>query len=75
MSGDGRQEPPLTAPERPPLTAGEVAALWRVDPKTVVRWSKAGKIYSFRTIGGHRRFPAAQFPEGLRNAARTDGQS
>lgn len=38
------------------LTPGEVAALFRVDPKTVTRWSQAGKIGSVRTPGGHRRF-------------------
>ncbi|WP_235736530.1 BldC family transcriptional regulator [Nocardioides alcanivorans] len=38
------------------LTPAEVAALFRVDPKTVTRWAKAGKISSIRTLGGHRRF-------------------
>ncbi len=38
------------------LTPAEVAALFRVDPKTVTRWAKAGKIGSIRTLGGHRRF-------------------
>jgi excisionase family DNA binding protein len=38
------------------LTPSEVAALFRVDPKTVTRWAKAGKIGSLRTLGGHRRF-------------------
>ena len=38
------------------LTPSEVAALFRVDPKTVTRWAKAGKISSIRTLGGHRRF-------------------
>ena len=38
------------------LTPAEVAALFRVDPKTVARWAKAGKISSIRTLGGHRRF-------------------
>lgn len=38
------------------LTPGEVAALFRVDPKTVTRWAQAGKIPSIRTLGGHRRF-------------------
>jgi excisionase family DNA binding protein len=39
------------------LTPGEVAALFRVDPKTVTRWAAAGRIPSIRTPGGHRRFP------------------
>lgn len=38
------------------LTPSEVAAMFRVDPKTVTRWAKAGKIGSIRTLGGHRRF-------------------
>ena len=38
------------------LTPAEVAAMFRVDPKTVTRWAKAGKIGSIRTLGGHRRF-------------------
>jgi excisionase family DNA binding protein len=40
------------------LTPAEVAALFRVDPKTVTRWAKAGKLTSIRTLGGHRRYPA-----------------
>lgn len=38
------------------LTPGEVAAMFRVDPKTVTRWATAGRIGSIRTPGGHRRF-------------------
>jgi excisionase family DNA binding protein len=38
------------------LTPGEVATLFRVDPKTVTRWAKAGKLTSVRTLGGHRRY-------------------
>ena len=38
------------------LTPGEVAAMFRVDPKTVTRWAAAGRISSIRTPGGHRRF-------------------
>ncbi|MGW4469702.1 BldC family transcriptional regulator [Nonomuraea sp. NPDC004354] len=38
------------------LTPSEVAAMFRVDPKTVTRWAKAGKLSSIRTIGGHRRY-------------------
>jgi len=40
----------------PLLTPAEVAALFRVDPKTVTRWAKAGKLTSIRTLGGHRRY-------------------
>ncbi len=38
------------------LTPGEVATMFRVDPKTVTRWAAAGRIRSIRTPGGHRRF-------------------
>ena len=41
------------------LTPGEVAAVFRVDPKTVTRWAAAGKLHSVRTLGGHRRFRAS----------------
>ena len=37
------------------LTPGEVAVLFRVDPKTVTRWAQAGKLSAVRTLGGHRR--------------------
>lgn len=40
------------------LTPGEVAALFRVTPKTVTRWAEAGKLRAIRTLGGHRRFLA-----------------
>lgn len=38
------------------LTPGEVAQLFRVDPKTVTRWAKAGKLTCVRTLGNHRRY-------------------
>jgi excisionase family DNA binding protein len=40
------------------LTPSEVAKLFRVDPKTVTRWAKSGKLSSIRTLGGHRRYRA-----------------
>ena len=40
----------------PLLTPRQVAALFRVDPKTVTRWAASGRIGSIRTPGGHRRF-------------------
>jgi excisionase family DNA binding protein len=45
------------APEvEPLLTPQEVATMFRVDPKTVTRWARAGKLTSLRTLGGHRRY-------------------
>lgn len=38
------------------LTPSEVAAIFRVDPKTVTRWAKSGKLTAIRTLGGHRRY-------------------
>jgi len=38
------------------MTPAEVAALFRVDPKTVTRWAEAGKLTAVRTLGGHRRY-------------------
>jgi excisionase family DNA binding protein len=42
------------------LTPGEVAEMFRVDPKTVTRWASAGRIGSIRTPGGHRRFKESE---------------
>jgi excisionase family DNA binding protein len=42
------------------LTPAEVAALLRVDPKTVTRWAEQGKFGSIRTLGGHRRYSEAE---------------
>jgi len=48
-------------PEAEPLlTPQEVATMFRVDPKTVTRWAKAGKLSSLRTLGNHRRFREAE---------------
>ena len=47
------------------LTPAEVAALFRVDPKTVTRWAKAGKLSSIRTLGGHRRYRESEVRELL----------
>lgn len=49
----------------PFLTPGEVAVLFRVDPKTVTRWAAAGKLQSIRTPGGHRRFKEADIQKLL----------
>jgi excisionase family DNA binding protein len=39
--------------------------MFRVDPKTVTRWAKAGKLSSIRTLGGHRRYREAEVRELL----------
>jgi len=53
------------------LTPGEVATLFRVDPKTVTRWAASGRISSIRTPGGHRRFREAEVRELLEGNDRT----
>jgi excisionase family DNA binding protein len=41
------------------LRTGEVAQRLRVDPRTVARWSRQGRLASIRTLGGHHRYPQA----------------
>jgi excisionase family DNA binding protein len=41
------------------LSAAEAAAMLRVDPKTITRWAKQGRLHSVRTLGGDRRYPAS----------------
>lgn len=56
----------------PLLTPTEVAALFRVDPKTVTRWNKAGKLACIRTVGGHRRFRESDVRALLRDHGMAD---
>jgi excisionase family DNA binding protein len=42
------------------LTSREVARLFGVDPKTIVRWAAAGRITSVKTPGGRLRYPEAE---------------
>lgn len=46
--------------ERDLLTPAEVAARFRVSNKTIIEWAKSGKLSYVRTIGGHRRYFAAE---------------
>lgn len=56
------------------LTPGEVARIFRVDPKTVSRWARAGRLTSVRaTPTSHRRFRASEVRE-LLNGGRSDGR-
>ncbi|HUZ38832.1 MAG TPA: BldC family transcriptional regulator [Streptosporangiaceae bacterium] len=52
-------------PDNRLLTPSEVAALFRVDPKTVTRWAQQGKLHSIRTLGGHRRYSEAEIQSFL----------
>lgn len=49
------------------LTPAEVASLFRVDPKTVTRWAKAGKLTAIRTLGGHRRYRQSEVQNFLKS--------
>ena len=51
------------------LTAGQVAGILGVSPKTVNRWAKEGRIPCAVTLGGHRRFRA----DVIREIARSMG--
>lgn len=42
------------------LTPSEVAAMFRVDAKTITRRARTGKLASVRTLGGHRRYVEAE---------------
>lgn len=53
------------------LTEREVAALFRVDPKTVSRWAMTGKLDGFKTPGGHYRFPREAVLAALEDGATT----
>ena len=50
------------------LTPAEVAAMFRVDPKTVTRWARDGRLTSVRTLGGHRRYRESEVLALLRAA-------
>ena len=41
------------------LRSVQVAAILQVSPKTVARWAQQGLLPCQRTLGGHRRYPAA----------------
>ena len=47
---------PQDRPEEHWLTIHEACALLGVDQTTLRRWSDAGRIPVFRTVGGHRRY-------------------
>jgi excisionase family DNA binding protein len=69
-----RRTPAAAIPVNPPdmrlLTPAEVAAMFRVDPKTVTKWADGGKLSSFRTLGGHRRYYASEVENHLHHSRR-----
>ena len=60
----------MTTPGGAPqlLAPREVAALFRVDPKTVTRWAEQGRLTTVLTLGGHRRFRADEVYALLRGS-------
>lgn len=68
---DGDDRKPLADTDRL-LTPAEVAAMFRVDPKTVTRWARDGRLTAVRTLGGHRRYLESEVL-GLLRAARSAG--
>ncbi|CAN5260959.1 developmental transcriptional regulator BldC [soil metagenome] len=54
------------------LTPSEVAALFRVNPKTVTRWARAGKLNAIRTLGGHRRFRVSEIRRCLEEMSQSE---
>jgi excisionase family DNA binding protein len=47
------------------LTRAEVAQMFRVDPKTVTRWARSGKLNAIRTLGGHRRYRRSEIERAI----------
>jgi excisionase family DNA binding protein len=70
-AGAGEHDHVLTDTERL-LTPAEVASMFRVDPKTVTRWARDGRLTAVRTLGGHRRYLESEVLRLLR-AARSAG--
>ena len=46
--------------------------MFRVNPKTVTRWARAGKISAIRTLGGHRRFRESEIRQFLEQLEQTE---
>ncbi len=84
LTEDKPADAPVRAPAakggleaEPLLTPAEVATMFRVDPKTVTRWAKAGKLTSIRTLGGHRRYKETEVRAllaGITEEARPDDE-
>jgi DNA-binding transcriptional regulator YhcF (GntR family) len=61
---------PATAPGDRILVTAQVAAMFHVNTKTVTRWANTGKLTSFRTLGGDRRYYATEAEKLLRDSTR-----
>ncbi len=67
--GDAKP-PPDEADEL--LMPSQVVRRFQVDPKTVTRWTRAGKLDPITTPGGHRRFRASEIQRCLGDGTRED---
>lgn len=57
------------------LTPRQVALRFAVDPKTVTRWARAGKLPAIVTPGGHRRYRESVIDELAKETLeKPDGQ-
>ena len=60
---------PSTDPDDPWLALGAASRLVGVGPDTLRRWADSGKVQSYQTPGGHRRFLRSSL-EAMVNAPR-----
>jgi excisionase family DNA binding protein len=74
--GAGHEEEPLRTvdPDDILLTPTQVALRFRVNPKTIARWAKEGRLPHIKTLGGHRRYPQKWMQELFDDAAREIGR-
>jgi excisionase family DNA binding protein len=54
------------------LTPSEVAEMFRVNPKTVTRWARTGRLQALKTIGGHRRYRLSEVQKAVAAANEPD---
>jgi excisionase family DNA binding protein len=64
-----RPKPPTRDPDDPWLPLGEASRLVGVGHDTLRRWADSGKVQSYQTPGGHRRFLRSSL-EAMVNAPR-----
>jgi excisionase family DNA binding protein len=50
------------------LRPGEVAEIFKVNPKTIKRWVQANKLRSITTPGGHARFEFDYIMDIIKNS-------
>lgn len=69
MSARPPSDVPATEPDDPWLPLGAASRLVGVGPDTLRRWADTGKVQSYQTPGGHRRFLRSSL-EAMINAPR-----